>query len=457
MKTLFEEFQSAIGSGRLSEARALLTTLQPDGERGRRIHGHYQGVILFHQSAYEEATKVMQETLDAHGENVNLLRDLMACQYHTGDMIGFRSNLRRLESLLVEHEAILSPRSLFECELMVGKFLEEDARLAPAILLYERALERAADISQKVRALLQKARWLAMYEPGDELGQLYRELISHPTDNAPADIRTEFQHTLMLIELRLIGSEHAWLRVKRLDPVTYEFDRRLLIFDFFEGALSQDLEIQNEALKMARGFVRLSPFENYLLNLIEGSLDVERKIEALSDLATKLTWASYLRLLCLTANREVNAWAKQELNRKIQLLVRSLDHRSQKLWNLRLKQALQAQEIRIEFSIQSRVLTVQGRPIDLSKKKIGLQLLEGLQKKNPLSVDDAISLLWNCSFSPEHYHRLRMGIHRLNTLVNEMSGLGKIIEVDSQSVRLRPEVRLKPTEQNFPGELVGLF
>ena len=119
------------------------------------------------------------------------------------------------------------------------------------------------------------------------------------------------------------------------------------------------------------------------------------------------------------------------------------------LWNQRLKQALQSPEIRMEYSFRERSVAIQGRSVDLSKKKMGLQLLEGLAKKPELTVDEAINLLWQVSFSPEHYHRLRMGVHRLNALIHKTTGLGKIIEVDSQAVRLRPEVKIRRADEAF--------
>ena len=71
-------------------------------------------------------------------------------------------------------------------------------------------------------------------------------------------------------------------------------------------------------------------------------------------------------------------------------------------------------------------------------------------------MDEAIALLWQSDFSPEHYHRLRMGVHRLNSLINKVTGLGKVIEVDSQTVRLRPEVRLRLVDDAFSGEMFDL-
>lgn len=449
-----EQIRSLINEGQLESALSLLTTLKPNSQRESRIVGHYQGIILFHQSRYKEACELLEKTQSEFGENVNLLRDLIACQYHNANMISFRENLDRLEARLVKHEQSLSARSLMECELLLGKFMEEEARLAPAILYYERALSRAEDSKSRLRTLLQKARWQACYEPTNELSALYRELISYPLEAASADVRVELQHALMLIELRLVGAEHAWNRVARIKIGAYEFDRRLVVFDFIEGSLTQDLSLQKEAFEMAESFDRLSPYDAFLLKLVKDPSESTSRLDELVDLAPQLSWASYLRLLCLTANRENGPAAKVELHRKIQLLIRGLDPRSQQLWNLRLKQALQSPELRVEFSTQSRSLLIQGKSIDLSKKKIGLQLLEALQSRSPLSVDEAIHLLWQSSFSPEHYHRLRMGIHRLNTLVNEITGLGKIVEVDSQFVRLRPEVKLRKDDPSFEVELL---
>jgi DNA-binding response OmpR family regulator len=152
--------------------------------------------------------------------------------------------------------------------------------------------------------------------------------------------------------------------------------------------------------------------------------------------------------LCIAANLEQNSGVRQELHRKIQLIIRALDPRSQELWTNRLKQALQTQEIRIDFSARNRSVNIQGKILDLSKKKIGLQLLEKLVSKPSLTVDEAIQLLWQSEFSPEHYHRLRMSVHRLNTLIHETAGFGKVVEVDSQNVRLRPEVRLRQASED---------
>jgi hypothetical protein len=448
-QTALENINLLILDGRLDEASRMLAELKPGSLAEQRRKANYEGVIIFHRGRILEAKTLLEKAIQDFGGNVNLLCDLIVCQYHAQDMIGFRQGLSQLELALLENEAKLETRSLFFGELTLGKFLEEDARLAPAILFYERALARAEQPAHRFRALIQKARWQALYEPSHELSGLYRELISIPSENLTHDLRVELQHSLMLIELRLIGADHAWQRVERLSEGVANIDRRLLVFDFVEGALAQDLELSAAVLKIINEFDNLDPYEEFLRRLVKEPLEAATKIDELATLSTKLSWSSFLRLLCLTANMETQATAKQELNRKIQLIIRSLDGRSQTLWNQRLKQALQTPEVRVELSLRARRITVQGKAVDLSKKKIALQLLSGLAEKEALSVDEAIRLLWQSTFSPEHYHRLRMSTHRLNSLIHDITGLGKVIEVDSQTVRLRPEVRLKRNDDNF--------
>lgn len=436
--------------GQLDRAEQCLLLVKPETVAEKRMTAHFTALAALARGHVHRAKELILQAQRDFGDNVNLYRDLAVCHYHLQDMLSFRACLDQLERMLVEQEAHLSQRSFIECELMLGKFLEEEAKLSPALIFYERALLRAQNPHQRLRVLLQKARWLALYEPVAELSDLYRELISIPAETVSRDLFIEFEHSLMLIELRLIGSDHAWQRCLRLSPEVEEIDRRLITFDFIEGCFAQDLAIPPLVLTMINQFKHFDPYEEYLKKLVQGVLEGGQKIQELNRLAAKLPWASYLRLLCLTANMELQQTSKAELHRKIQLIIRGLDSKSQTLWNNRLKQALQSPEIRVEFSPRSRAVTVAGKTVDLSKKKIGLQILAILMKNPTLTVDRFIDHLWQTSFSPEHYHRLRMSIHRLNSLINESSGLGKIIEVDSQEVRLRPEVKLRPVDDLDP-------
>lgn len=458
MKEQLAAANACILNGALEKAQETLLEVKATSQVDQRIKSHLMAIIEFHRGQFADCLRLLRLTAERYGDNVNLLRDCAVCQYHLQDMEGFRASLSRLEHLLVELESQLSANSLVECELMLGKFSEEDARLGPAIQFYEQALERAQKPAHRLRALIQKTRWQALFARLPELSTHYRELISVVQDRISKDLRIELEHSLMLIELRLIGGDHAWQRVSRLLPEIDDLDQRLLVFDYIEGALAQEIEIPNFAIEKASQFSNLDPFETFLSKVVKGRLDHHELLHDLTMLAPRLPWASYLRLLCISANLEQNGSIRQELHRKIQLIIRALDSRSQALWTDRLKQALQTQEVRIEFSARSRSLQIQGKTLDLSKKKIGLQLLERLVSKSAIPVDEAISLLWQSEFSPEHYHRLRMSVHRLNTLIFEATGHGKVVEVDSQNVRLKPQVRLRhaPSDEAFDLGLLGV-
>ena len=444
-----ERINLLILNGDYSVAEFRLQSLRPESPAELRTVEHFAAIVEFRRGNIVRAKEMMEIAAQKHGPNVNLLRDLVVCQYHLQDMMGFRSNLALLEKALTEKQDVLSSRSLLECELMVGKFLEEEAHLSKALEFYERAYNRAEKPAHKIRLLIQRARWHALYQSTDKLGAYYRELISLSREGMTRDLCVELDHSLMLIEMRLVGGDHAWQRIQQLGDSLSEVDQRLMFFDFIEGALTHDFELDAVVLEKLNTFNTLDPFEQYLAKLAKGTLQSTGMLHELTVLASLVPWSSYLRLLCLAANLTTNPSIRVELNRKIQLIVRDLDGQSQQLWNQRVKQALQSPEIRVEYSARTRSVAIQGRSVDLSKKKMGQQLMESLSQKAELTVDEAISVLWQSSFSPEHYHRLRMGIHRLNTLINKVTGLGKIIEVDSQTVRLRPEVKIRHADEAY--------
>ncbi len=259
-------------NGQLTELKTVLDGYKARTASEARIKAHYMALIDFHKGDIAQARIGLEKAVADFGENVNLMRDLATCFYHQQDMLAFRLCLDKLERTLIEQEDKLSRRSFLECETMIGKFLEEEGKLAPALIFYERALLRTNSPGERLRVILQKARWVALYEPSHELGSLYRELISVPTDSVSQDMRIEIEHNLLLIELRLIGADHAWQRFERLGSDVPEIDRRLLIFDFIEGCLAQDIAISSAVLAMIDQFKTFDPYEDFLRKLIHGQL-----------------------------------------------------------------------------------------------------------------------------------------------------------------------------------------
>ncbi|MGE4130074.1 MAG: hypothetical protein AB7F86_00465 [Bdellovibrionales bacterium] len=438
----FVRINRLILNGQADRARSELNQIKPRGHTEKRIWQHHDAMIEFSEGKIDQALVIIDSALKNFGENVNLVRDKAVCHFHLSEMNDFRRELDRLERLLLEHDETLSKRSKLECELVLGKFLEEEARLAPAELHYRNALLRTESTPQRLRVLVQLARWQALYEPSAELSVLYQEILSLRAGDFSQDLAIEVEHSLLLIELKLVGAGHAWQRYLNLPAGTDEMDRRLLLFDFVEGSLQYDLEIKPTVLELIRNYQNLDRYEEAIRILALERSSVRLGLHQLMSISAHVPWASYLRLLCLTASLTEDSSTRAELHRKVQLLIQGLDPRSRQLWSKRLKSGLQVPQIQLEFSPHSRVAHVQNQPIDLSKKKFAQLLLPLLKSQATISVDQAIHGLWQAEFSPEHYHRLRMGIFRLNNLIHDQTGIGKIIEVDSQEVRLRPEVRL---------------
>ncbi len=160
-----DEIKDLILGGKLDDASIGLSEFESEEISERRTKAHYEAIIEFYRGKVERSFEMLQIARERFGDNVNLTRDIVVCQYHLQDMQAFRLGLAHLETQLIELESKLSPTSLIACELMCGKFLEEEARLAPAAQFYDRALLRSQTPAHRLRALIQKARWMALYEP----------------------------------------------------------------------------------------------------------------------------------------------------------------------------------------------------------------------------------------------------------------------------------------------------
>ena len=84
----------------LSEADEALGFLAPETLTEKRIHAHFKAICTFRRGEIIRAKSQMEAAITQFGENVNVLRDLLVCQYHLQDMMGFRANLTKLETVL---------------------------------------------------------------------------------------------------------------------------------------------------------------------------------------------------------------------------------------------------------------------------------------------------------------------------------------------------------------------
>ena len=84
--------------GHIDEAERSLAELNPETPAQHRTLGHYKGIIAFNRGQISEAKRQFELTQCMHGDNVNLLRDLVVCQYHLQEMASVRANLELLHA-----------------------------------------------------------------------------------------------------------------------------------------------------------------------------------------------------------------------------------------------------------------------------------------------------------------------------------------------------------------------
>jgi CHAD domain-containing protein len=60
-----------------------------------------------------------------------------------------------------------------------------------------------------------------------------------------------------------------------------------------------------------------------------------------------------------------------------------------------------------------------------------------------VDVDTLIKKLWQADFSPEHLHRLRMAVHRLNHLLFELSAVPRVIEMSADQVAVKASIEIQ--------------
>ena len=438
-----EQVEHLICQMSLSEAFAQLETWELKTDLDKRIMFHLKGVAFIHAGDLAAAKTSLLTAYESYGENISLIRDIACLYYQTGEMTLWREWYRRLERKMGEHQAQLSLDVIVRAAVVLGKFYEAEGFETKALSLYLKTydrlkLENRSDLYYL--CLPQLLRLQSHHGNSDALGQYYSELISLRKSNLNADIAFEIHHSLMLAEMVLIGPDHAWARVLSSleDEKLQMADRRLIFYDFIEGALSRKWTIPSHAKSLSTSLKDHDAFEVEIHQLVFQT-DLRRDWLRLSELASELSWGCYLRVLILHLSQSSGTDAV-EIKNKINLVLSSLDAESRSYWLQRMKPFLISQDLTLSFAKEKRMVCFQNKEIDLSKKKGMLTLLQALADQRTRSVEDVIQMIWSSPYSPEYYHRLRMTAHRLNQLLFDLTTIPKIIEVSADEVSLRPTV-----------------
>ncbi|MBK8202733.1 MAG: hypothetical protein IPK68_10590 [Bdellovibrionales bacterium] len=449
---LRSQTEALIQSGDLELATKCIEYFEPNSLSERRLKEHLRGLIYEYSGNLEKAYSSYLLALEKYGENVNLIRDLASACYQLDLITKWRFYHQMLRRSLTELGDTLSVESRISCTLQVGKYMEEDGDLSGGLAVYEECFEFVKSVRNQeerrllyLRTLPQIVRLKSHFNHTEKMGFYYSELISINRSDCPKPLDTEVQHSLMLAEIYLVGINHAWARAQTLleDSSLLESDRRLIYFDFLEEMLIRGECITDGMRSFQQLCLLANSFETEI-SVLAFNPESARDLAELSGLASVLSWSCYLRILILYFGRTQEGVLIDELRNKINLILSSLPSAEAKgFWLNRMKPYLGAGDLVINFSRDARTVIFQNKEVDLSRKKGMLILLDVMTDESEKSVDEMIRLLWNCDYSPENYHRLRMTVHRLNQVLYDLTAIPKVFEISADRLTVKPSVILE--------------
>ncbi len=436
-------------NGEYQAALDVLDSIEGDTLVERRIMLHQRAQVSIYMGDLENA-KTALLTAERHcGENVAVLRDLACVYYQTGEIHQWRNTLSELSERMARLEGNLSETTWIQTTVTLAKFREEDGAIAEAAQSYQAAFERASRLQHsplRHLTLIQLLRIESLYSRGAKLGHLYRELLVLAAPDMSFDLLIEREHTLMLAEIDLVGPQSAWARVSRLlqNSKTSLPDKRLLIADFVAESLIRGQvllpEIRQAALDL---LVDGDAFEREIGVMLDSNQTAASNLERLQMAAAEMSWACYLRLITLHHQMTTEERCREELANKLSVLLSTLSPTSRFFWMKRVQAKVFADQMSLKFHPEQRWVKFQGKMLDLSKKRTLCAVFNLISAQKRMDVDSLIRHLWQADFSPEHLHRLRMAVHRLNQLLFDLSAIPRVIEMSADQVSVKSSIDIE--------------
>lgn len=443
-----QRWSELILGGNFSTALEEIEKFQPENLHERRIMLHRKAQALIHLGDLESAKSSLLMAQKHCGENIAILIDLAMLYYQTGEVFQWRSAVADLRARYHAVETRLSPKTKIQTLIAIGKFLEEDGHLSEAARHFGDAVyfaQHSHQLNLRIFGLIQQIRVEALYIRSPELADLYKQLLTSDARGLSWDLSVEREHTLMLAELELIGPIHSWSRVQLLldDGRLSVADRRLIITDYVAECLLRQIPLSEEIRSACLALTSGDAFETEIQSLLKLGESSFLQLQRLNTLAVETSWASHLRLLTIHHQCSTDPQLKAELASKLALLLGTLDPYSRQHWMRRIQREVFTDELKIQVNRQSRQVLFQSKELDLSRKRTLFSLLTLLCEKREAAVDDLIRWIWNSDFSPEHLHRLRMSVHRLNQLIFELSAIPRAFEMTSERIGIRPSLTIE--------------
>lgn len=410
-----------------------------------RTRAHKEGFALLQNGAYQDAQKILSETIELHGSHVSLHSDLTFAYYLAGDMGNFRLSVARLEQEFEHARALLSPRSRILTLVSIAKFCEELGRVSDALAHIEQAiLLLSPDSSLNPRVRAQKLRLLASFGREDEVAPLYRDCL-HATEANPQDL-IECFHALLLAEARLLGLQAAWPRFLELSKRAelQSADLRLCLLDLLEIAIEKGDDTGRlamlEFLSSGPGVGELDAYEGELF-LMARLPRLAAKDEDFFRWTRSVSPMCHLRLLALEASRP--GGSRDSARTRLVLALEGFSHQDRQMLVRKWRTVFKVEDtFTLEVDPAHHCIKFGQKLLTFNAKAQPWELLRVLSELPEGEMEAVLSALGKGDNESER-ESLRIAVLRLNKKLIGLVGLDWVIKFSKQSVQLNPLVRFQ--------------
>jgi len=402
-----------------------------------RKHFHSTGAASLRAGAYQSAIQVLEEGLLACGPHVGLLSELVHAYYLSGDCDRFRLSLERLESEFKAAGGKLSVRSQARTLVTLGKFFEEQGRVADAFSAMDSALATLPPgdaLTTLVQA--QRLRLLASFGREADVAALYQ--ICLQISESKPDAYIEVFHALLVAECRLFGFALAWQRLLAVAGRGEDLqaaDLSLCLVDILEVLLDKRDTENTQIVLSWIDQQKISPQDDYekeILRLARGLEITEAELLRWS----RLTPMARLRLLSVAPE-------SADLQRQRLFLVQAFDHRTRKLLEGKWPSLLaRDQDLLVIIKEDTKEIFWQSQSLSLRKSPHSWAILTAFTGCQEVRPGDLLARLAKHGDSEQELESLRINVIRLNRKLSAALGVAWVLRYSKAAITRNPQVRL---------------
>ncbi len=457
--------QNHLHSGRTEQATDALSTLNAVSPQQSRMIEHYQGKILMRQEKYYLAKRQLAKARQVWGDHIGLIGDMAMCAFLNGQVADWEYHVREMAMILKLTGDRLCLDSFVRSSVLLAKFHEELGEIVNAERILAAAHNRTSsnDLSIEMEhffslqnlALANLLRINALFFSEAKIATLYSQVMrSEPRNH---ELQVEVEHSLLLVEMRLIGRKAALQRLVRIWPqLIHSDDRRLLAWEYLEYALRHAWPLEEcQFLYDPASWLPSTVTERDLLTLCRRKLKTPesqlQKLNCLTAIVAGCTVGEGLRfiaVLCALKRQGEKILEHDDdlISQSRDLLLRGLDSSTKQLWSRHFEGHIDATSLRLSLNSKNYRFSYLQSEVSLKRSPtlflFAAQFVE--QKEIPLA--ELSQNLWNSEFNESFYHRFRMQVGRLNDILEKLTGIQNLFSISKDSVKINEMVEIQVSQ-----------